>query len=132
MQKNGFIGRKQYPIGPVQWAVWGTASPVTVTTGKRILFEFQSGGWDDFGLNADTTGLDAGDTVEITVETPAGAIVATQTITGATTAGDQATTSTASIPALSPRLVVKAKGTYAVITSVDVNCQVFLRRLNSC
>jgi len=132
MQKNGFIGRKQYPIGPVQWSVWGTAAPVTVTTAKRILFEFQSGGWDDFGLNADTLGLDPGDTVEITVETPAGAIVATQTITGATTAGDQATTSSTPIPALSPRLVVKAKGTYALITSVPVSCQVFLRRLNSC
>lgn len=132
MQKNGFIGRKQYPVGPVQWSVWGTASAVPVGTSKRVLFEFQAGGWDDFGLNADTVGLSAGDTITFTIETPAGAVLATQVITGGSLPGNQATTSTSAYQSLSPRYIVKAQGSYATLTSADVNCQVYLRRTQAC
>lgn len=132
MQANGFIGRAQYPRGPVQWSLLGTAAPVEVGTTERVLFEFNAGGWDDWGLNADTNGLAAGDTVVIRVTTPAGGEIASQTITGGSVAGPQATTSTAALPALSPRYVVHAVGTYTSLNTAPVNASIFLRRTAQC
>ena len=132
MQANGFIGRKQLPVGPVQWSVEGTAAAIEVGTTERVLFEFNAGGWDDFGLSADTNGLAAGDTVVLRITTPAGGELASQTITGGSAPGPQATTSTAALPALASRYVVRATGTYASLTTAPVNAQVFLRRVNRC
>tara|TARA_Y100001938_G_C7961930_1_gene364766 strand:+ start:174 stop:593 length:420 start_codon:yes stop_codon:yes gene_type:complete len=102
MEHTGYVAPGRPPKFPVEWAVVTPLDQIRVTStdseNPNRLVEVDTRGWDKFGVRVQASGLDAGDTVVVTLESPEGAAYTSISMTAPGTAPDQSVAGISSAP----------------------------------
>lgn len=123
MSETGWVCVGKAPRCPIEWQVVTPLDQIRVTSTDSEypdrLIEVDTRGWDKFGLRVQASGLDAGDTVVVTIESPEGAAYSSISMTAPGTSTDQSVAgiSSAPIEIQSAKVFVSAYYTTASATS---------------